>query len=152
MPGKHATLIDRFWPKVNKGGADECWPWLAGKMTSGYGQIRGGSEEQHRMVSAHRVAWELAYGPIPSGMCVCHHCDNRECVNPAHLFIGTLVDNVIDMVAKGRQHHVLRSEDIPIIRNLRGKRTQRELAKMFNVSKSTINNVQLGRACRWVGL
>jgi hypothetical protein len=90
------TPAQRFWPKVDKSG--DCWVWTASKNDRGYGHFgRGG-----RTVSAHRVAWELARGPIPEGLWVLHKCDNPPCVNPAHLFLGTPGDNARDREAKGR--------------------------------------------------
>lgn len=91
---------DRFWSKVDRTGTG-CWLWLASLTGAGYGQfwLNG------RREGAHRVAWELTYGPIPDGLLVCHDCpdgDNPRCVNPAHLFLGTTKDNADDMVAKGR--------------------------------------------------
>lgn len=89
--------------KVDKRGLDDCWTWMASRFSNGggYGQFSiggaGGSA-----IGAHRYSWDLHFGPIPEGMLVCHHCDNPPCVNPAHLFLGTHVDNALDMVAKGR--------------------------------------------------
>lgn len=88
--------MERFWAKVDKSG--ECWEWTGCKQPSGYGKFRINSQH-HR---AHRVAWQLTYGDIPSDLLVCHHCDNPSCVNPAHLFLGTQKDNVQDSVRKGR--------------------------------------------------
>jgi hypothetical protein len=93
---------DRFWSKVAKT-RDGCWEWAGGMFNSGYGQFC----IRHHPYLAHRVAYELTYGPIPSGSgyhgtCVCHRCDNKSCVNPSHLFLGTHQDNIRDRVAKGR--------------------------------------------------
>jgi hypothetical protein len=90
------SLWDRFWSKVEKG--PECWEWKAGASSHGY----GGFKVAGQLLRAHRVAWELTYGPIPEGMVVCHRCDNPSCVRPDHLFIGTVADNNRDRSAKGR--------------------------------------------------
>jgi hypothetical protein len=100
-PRPHGTLTDRFWPKVDRsGGPDACWTWNASKNNKGYGQIQ--ATGNHRLIYAHRAAWELANGPIPAGMNVCHTCDHPACVNPAHLFLGTQQANMADMARKGR--------------------------------------------------
>lgn len=91
-----AQDIERFNSKVDRSG--ECHSWTGSLVTNGYGAFYWGG----RLRTAHRVAWEIVNGPIPAGMCVCHHCDNPRCVNVAHLFLGTNRDNVADRVAKKR--------------------------------------------------
>jgi hypothetical protein len=90
----------RFWQKADKSaGPDACWPWTAYKKPpEGYGVFN----VFRKMFRAHRVAWTLANGPIPRGLQVCHHCDNPPCCNPAHLFLGTHLDNARDKASKGR--------------------------------------------------
>lgn len=90
---------DRFWAKVEKKGKDECWEWTACKDYQEYGVFWLAPKNKR----AHRFSWTLHCGKIPDGLCVCHHCDNPSCVNPAHLFVGTTVDNTQDSVQKGRR-------------------------------------------------
>jgi hypothetical protein len=94
---KLRPLADRFWPKIDIRGPDECWPWKASNV-KGYGQLRVGT----KLVLAHRLAYELVKGPIPAGMDVLHKCDYRPCCNPEHLFPGTQLDNMQDAATKGR--------------------------------------------------
>jgi hypothetical protein len=99
----------RFWKKVVVTGESACWLWTAGKDKDGYGkfQITGrgptktsGPVQKH--VRAHRLAWELRNGPVPSGMVLMHSCDNPACCNPSHLKPGTQGENRADNVAKNR--------------------------------------------------
>jgi len=96
------SLERRFWSKVDRsGGPDACWPWTAARFgPESYGAFWKAGKGTNE--GAHRRAWEAANGPIPDDLCVLHRCDNRPCCNPAHLFLGTYLDNVRDMIAKGR--------------------------------------------------
>lgn len=88
----------RFLSRVETRGHDECWEWKGYRDKNGYGALYI-NESNHR---SHRVALAISGVAIPSGMCVCHTCDNPPCCNPAHLFLGTNLDNRRDMIKKGR--------------------------------------------------
>lgn len=105
QPPPQRPIAERFWEKVERRGAEECWPWKAYIAASGYGICRGATKN----VRAHRMAYELAHGPIPEGLIVRHRCDNRRCCNPRHLEVGTATDNARDRVERRRTAHGERS-------------------------------------------
>ena len=139
--------MDRFWSKVDKQGAEECWNWIASKNRHGYGQFK----LKGKMVSAHRLCWFLINGAIDEHLCVCHSCDNPSCVNPSHLFLGTHKDNMADKVKKERQaftygevngNSSMTNEDILHIRNAERSVKGSDLAKKFGVSEATISRIR----------
>lgn len=96
--------INRFWSKVAKGNSAECWDWIGNLYKDGYGQVMINKTSRR----AHRISYELTVGPIPAGMVIMHKCDNRKCVNPNHLCLGTQKENIHDMIAKGRKAPIYR--------------------------------------------
>jgi hypothetical protein len=149
---RHATpLADRFWSKVKKDSGlywdgSECWLWIAYRGGGGYGRIN----DRGRCIYAHRVAYELAHGPIPATLQVLHHCDTPACVRPEHLFVGDWLLNAQDRARKGRWPATLTAASVQEIRRLwaAGKHSQSSLAAQFGVQIPAISRLVTGKTWR----
>lgn len=136
-----------------------CWEWTGSLRKSGYGRITVPTGKMGgRNHSVHRLSWEIFNGPIPEGLWVLHHCDNKICGNPAHLFLGTCKDNVQDCIRKGKMPirrgekcpaAKLRESDVVKIRRLLadGKR-QTDIAEHYRLDPSTISRIATGKNWR----
>lgn len=145
------TVTDRLWAKVEKLPGDGCWEWQAAGDGRGYGHMR----INQRSEKAYRVSFALVNGPIPKGMEVCHACDNKKCVRPDHLFLGTHHENMLDAKAKGIMHPGSRNGmaklgDAQVLdlleRATQGVRLRVE-AERLGVSKECVRDIIYGR--RW---
>ena len=143
MPRKNT--IQDFWNKVEK--TSSCWIWQGHKDIDGYGLF----SFEGKVRKAHRLSFEQTNGPISKGLFVCHRCDNPSCVNPDHLFLGTLQENHQDMMAKNRHGHgtfsgsknpssKLTEQQVLEIRALPGP--HRKIAEQFGVSKCCIDEIR----------
>lgn len=141
-PRSSESLQRRFWQKVDVRGADECWEWTGSRDEDGYGRI----DHNGKHIGAHRLSYELHYGPIADGMLIRHSCSNRPCCNPKHLLEGTAADNNRDTVEQGRslkgsKHHnaKLKESDIPVIRKLVAEGfTYKDIGERYGVTASNI--------------
>jgi len=145
-----SRLLDKVKPNCDTG----CWEWTAAKLKCGYGIIATPGRINKL---AHRVSYELHCGEIPDGLFVCHTCDNRTCINPSHLFVGTNAENMADMRAKGRQRRgvtqrsaKLTEADVIAIRAADGV-LHRDLAQRYGVDKSQISCIRSGKYWSHVG-
>lgn len=139
------TLLERFESKFTRGNEEDCWEWNATRNKNNYGYIA--IDRIPKL--AHRVAYQLYIEEIPEGVCVLHRCDNPACVNPRHLFLGTLSDNTKDCIEKGRgnrpvgeKHYkaLLTVKDVLDIRS--STLSVKELAQRYNVRPNTIYHVR----------
>lgn len=151
-PRKTKTLDELFWRRVDK--SDDCWNWTGCKSALGYGQLRW----KKKLWIASRVAYQISFGEINQGLCVCHKCDNPSCVRPDHLFLGTHKQNMDDMRNKKRStwgaksaHAKLTGEQITSIRGMLSASKgewglQTKIAKMFGVGQDHICRINSGQA------
>jgi len=128
---------DRFSARclINDNG---CWIWVGSRRPNGYGQhwLNG------KNLSAHRASYLLFVGEIPAGVCVCHRCDTKVCVNPAHLFLGTYQDNTDDMINKGRYRNGRQKlTDDQVIEIIKSGATYKELAHRYGVTYGRIGQI-----------
>lgn len=167
MPGKIGPhIVVRFMRLVDRDSiGDGCWVWVGHVEDNGYGRFN----TDGRTMWAHRAAYELFVGPIPEGLEVCHTCDNRRCVRPDHLFVGTRKDNMLDAVSKGRlssgekhstallagkdRHNAakLTVDEVRVIRQrLDVGHRPPDIARDFNVTPGAINAIRRGKTWRHV--
>jgi hypothetical protein len=124
------TLAERFWAKVQCGSNDECWPWLGCVDKDGYGV-----SWTHKKRPAHQVAWEIETGQLwPKGLQSRHTCDNPPCVNPQHIIPGTISENTLDQVERGKHNHA--------------RKTHCKHGHEFTVKNTWINKKTGNRMCR----
>jgi hypothetical protein len=145
--------VDRFMRFVEVAPFGECWIWMGSRRADGYGQMA----LRNRPVLAHRFAYAHFAGDVPAGMNVLHRCDCRECVNPAHLFLGSHKDNAHDCIAKGRARKArgeaagkakLRADQVLQIRAMANTTPISEIARTFAVHQKSISKIISGESWR----
>jgi hypothetical protein len=151
------TPRERFLAKVCPEPNGGCWLWRGMVVPTGYGMVRF----ERKMYPAHRLAWKFFRGEIAPGLVVCHKCDVRACVNPDHLFLGTMKDNIQDMKEKGRSPHgdqhsrsKLTEKNVRRIKTMLAEGHMRvsEIARAFGVTHATIDCINRGTSWRHVKL
>lgn len=150
MPKKPNTIDEAFFAERSSVNEEtKCIEWTKYVSKLGYGTVK----HKGKQYPAHRFAWEYKNGPIPEGLFVCHRCDNRKCINLEHLFLGTALDNMRDMIAKGRKvvgvgqkrtDAKLTNEQICAIRT--DPRTQKDIAKSYGISQSNVSLIKQRKA------
>jgi len=154
MGTRRDTQEERFLAHIEK--SEGCWFWTGCVEHNGYGRVKINGKK----LSAHRWSYELHYGGIPVGMCVLHKCDNRLCVRPSHLFLGTQQDNTDDMRRKGRRtqqgetHGRAKVTEAQVLEMRKifkaGGVTQTALAKRYGLHPVYLHQILIGK--RWAHL
>lgn len=146
-------LDDKEYLEITKSRLDEsyqvnneCWEWKGYIGKSGYGS----TTYRSKSILAHRLSWMIYKGDLPKDLDVCHTCDNRKCINPSHLFLGTAHDNILDCFLKKRKSHMgekhprakMTENNVVNIFDLRRKGwTHQEIADKFNIKQGTVSNI-----------
>jgi|SRR5882724_1180439 len=143
-------LADRYWAKVIKTSihTDDCWGWSGYCDPNGYGRL--GAERSRKVLLAHHVSWDIHFPDNPrTTLNICHKCDNPPCTRPDHLFLGSQVENIQDMIKKGRGAKGIRhfnvkllETDVRLIRTQYDAKVKRsDIAQQFNVSAGTVTRI-----------
>lgn len=127
-----------------------CVVWTRALSGGGYGALDVSVGGVSRRYPAHRASWTVSNGPIPRGMFVCHTCDNRACVNPAHLFLGDQATNIRDAAKKRRIANAALTNRQAAFAYTTGRFTRKELAAKLGVSEDTIDALRSGKTYRHV--
>lgn len=150
------VMQKRFYAKFLVHPRTRCWIWTGAKAHCGYGILTDPITKRPKR--AHRWSWIFHHGEIPAGMKVLHKCDTPACVSPEHLFIGTQLDNIRDMVSKGRgnlpagekhPYAKLTESEVKEIRSMKGQ-TQAEIARRFNIRQDTVSRILSRKIWKYV--
>lgn len=139
-----AEFIASFYSRIERLESG-CWKWKGAIHSEGYGKVR----MNRKTIGTHRASWIISNGPIPDGHFVCHRCDNRYCVNPDHLFLGTHRDNMNDMSAKGRKFKTLTPQEVLDIR--KSTLDDKSTSLLYGVKKRVIRHVRRYKETQAVG-
>jgi len=148
------TLENMLFMKLAKDEVTGCWNWTGGLFDSGYGRVT----KNGKNALAHRVSYAHFFGSIPEGLQVCHKCNNKRCINPDHLYVGTHNDNMRDVtltdVHKGENNAkalLTQSQVLEIKAHIRERKiVYRKIAEMYGVSRQAIKDIASGRTWGWL--